>query len=768
MPKPRTYLDGEPFPGRVGATLAESVAAWPMPRRAREGSQNVVLIVFDDVGFAQLGCYGSNVETPSLDALAARGLRYRGFHTTAMCSPTRACLLTARNHHTAGMGGITDMAMGFPGYHARIPKSCGFVSEVLRQQGYATFALGKWHLAPSDELHAAAPRDRWPLGQGFERYYGFIGAETNHFAPSLTIDNRLQAFTPPPGYHLTEDLVDRGIEMIDDLRAADPEKPFFLYLALGACHAPHHAPREWIDRYRGRFDEGWDVARERWHARQLELGILPPGTRLTERPPWVQEWATLPKEEQRLYARMMEVYAGFLTHTDHHLGRLLRFLDTSGESDRTVVMALSDNGASAEGGRHGSVNEGLLFNGIPDDLTDNLARMDELGSPTTYPHYPWGWAMAGNTPFRRWKRETHEGGIADPLIVAAPGIADPGAVRPHFLHAIDVGATILDVCGAEMPEVLNGVVQDPVAGRSFAPTFAAADAPPVRETQYFEQFASRAIYHRGWKAVAYHSMGIRYRPEDDPNRAFADDEWELYHVAEDFSESRDLAQSESAKLRALQDLWWSEAGRYGVLPLQAVRLFALDRPHQVRPRERFVLRPGAAPVPEELAPNLKVRKHAIVASVELQGGADGTPSEGVLLAQGGRFGGFSLYVRDGALHYTYNFAGLEQTTITAPKVGPGRHVLGVVVTPTAKTAVRAELVVDGTAVAEREIPRTMPFRFALVGAGLTCGYDDGVAVSDSYASPFAFTGRLHEVVVDVSGSPAIDWAAEAERAFRTQ
>jgi arylsulfatase len=462
---------------------------------------------------------------------------------------------------------------------------------------------------------------------------------------------------------------------------------------------------------------------------------------------------------------MKEVYAGFLTHTDHHLGRLFHFLADAGEVGRTAILALSDNGASAEGGRHGSVNEGLLFNGIPDDLADNLAHIDDLGGPNTYPHYPWGWAMAGNTPFRRWKRETHEGGIADPLIVAAPGIADPGAIRPHFLHAIDVGATVLDLCGVAMPAMLNGVAQEPLAGRSFASTLANPEAPAVRETQYFEQFASRAVYHRGWKAVAYHSMGIQYRPEDDPRRPFADDEWELYHVDEDFSESRDLARENPAKLRELQDLWWAEAGKYSVLPLQALRSFARDRPTAIRPRERYVLRPGTAPVPEEAAPDVKLRPHSIVATVEVP--SDG--AEGVLLAQGGRFGGYSLYVQDGALRYTYNFAGLEQTTVVSPRpLGAGRHVLGAAVAPTSGTAARVELMIGSERVAAAEIPRTMPFRFALVGAGLTCGYDDGAPVSDSYAAPFSFTGTLHGVVVDVGGTPVVDLVAEAERALKTQ
>jgi arylsulfatase len=763
MSAPRTYHDGDPFPGRVGLTLAESEPAWPVGRRAPDGAPNVLLVVLDDVGFAQLGCYGSDVATPVIDGLAAAGLRYRNFHTTAMCSPTRACLLTGRNHHTCAMGGIADLAMGFPGYNGRIPRSCGFVSEVLRRRGWATFAVGKWHLAPADETHAAASRERWPLGQGFERFYGFLGGETNQFFPDLVVDNTPIGFTPPDGYHLTEDLIDRAIGMVNDLRVADPTKPFFLYLALGACHAPHQAPRPWIDRYGGRFDDGWDAWRARTHARQLEAGIVPPGTSLSPRPSWVQDWATLPAAERRAYARMMEVYAGFLSHTDHHLGRLLDLLAATGELDRTLVVLLSDNGASAEGGPHGTFNENFLFNGLPHDVERTMALLDELGGPTTYGHYPWGWALAGNTPFRRWKRETHEGGIGDPLIVRWPGVRDPGAIRPQYVHAIDVAATILDVTGSEMPATLNGVAQEPLAGRSFAGSLAHPAAPEHRDTQYYEQFACRALYHRGWKAVAFHAL-FPYEPTDNPSAHPSEDRWELYHVAEDPSECHDLAAAHPEKLRELQALWFREAERYGALPLQAIRIFGHGRPPTVPPSDRVVLRPGAAALPEELAPSLKLRPHTIVARLEMPAGG----AEGVLVAQGGRFGGFSLYVQGGRAHYTYNFAGLDETTVSSPALVPGRHVVGVELAPTRGLGMHAALLVDGTIVVEVDLPRTAPFRFALHGEGLCCGYDDGTPVAAAYAAPFRFTGVLHDVTIDVSGGPIVDRAAEIARAWKVQ
>ncbi len=760
-----TYRDGEPFPGVVGTTLADSVPAWPMTPRPPDGSPNVLVVVLDDVGFAQLGCYGSDLATPSLDGLAARGLRYRSFHTTAMCSPTRACLLTGRNHHTCGIGGITDLAMGFPGYHGRIPRSCAFVPDVLRRAGWATFAVGKWHLAPSDETHAGAPRERWPLGQGFERYFGFIGAETNQYFPDLVIDNTPIKFAPPDGYHLTVDLVDHAIGMVDDLRAVDRDKPWMMYLAFGACHSPHQAPREWIDRYRHQFDDGWDAWRARTHERQQAMGIVAAGTPLSPRPSWVPDWDTLTDDERRLYARMMEVFAGFLSHTDDQLGRLLSHLELNGELDNTLVLVLSDNGASAEGGPFGTFNENFIFNGLPHDFDATNARFDDLGGPNSYGHYPWGWAYAGNTPFKRWKRETHEGGIGDPLIVAWPAIADPGAVRAHYTHAIDLAATVLAACGLEMPATLDGIAQEPVAGRSILPSVLDAGAPEHRETQYYEQFACRAIYHRGWKAVTFHSMGIvKYETTDSVRRPFAEDRWELYHVAVDPAEVHDLATAEPERLRGMQDLWFREAGTWGALPLHSARGFAVGRPHAIRERTQYVYRPGAVAVPEENAVNTKLRPHRIVAAIDVPDGG----AEGVLLAQGGAFGGFSLYVQHGRARYTYNFTGLEQTTLVADHdLTPGRHVVTLESTPDG-VAADVVLFVDGEKAAYGRIERTAVFRFSLHGEGLCCGFDDGTAVADGYASPFPFTGEIDRVVVDVSGEPFLDTEAEIRRAWLTQ
>jgi len=766
-----TYADGTDFPGVMGRTLGESEPAYPVGPTADADAPNVVFIVLDDVGFAQLGCFGSDIDTPNLDRLAAEGLRFRNFHTTAMCSPTRSCLLTGRNHHTNGMGAITELCNGFPGYQGRIPHANAFLSEILVREGWATLAVGKWHLAPQDELSMAAPRDRWPLGRGFERFYGFLGAETSQYEPDLVSDNHAIPTPRADGYHLTEDLTDQAIGFLRDLRSADPDKPFFLYFCPGACHAPHQAPREWIDRYAGRFDEGWDVWRGRTHARQIEAGIVPPGTELTSRPPWVAAWDDLADDERRLFARMMEVYAGFLSHTDHHIGRLLGELERLGELDDTIIVAISDNGASAEGGPIGSVNENLFFNMLPDTLADSVGRIDELGGPLTYGHYPWGWTMAGNTPLKRWKRETHEGGTADPLIVRyGRGVAARGEIRGQYTHAIDIAPTVLDLVGVDYPDEIAGVPQSPVAGRSFAGALADANAAPHRLTQYFEQMGCRAIYHDGWKAVTYHPMPLIHHElmGRDPFAPFDDDEWELYHVAEDASEAHDLADAEPEKLREMIGRWWVEAGRYDVLPLNNIPMPLAMRMGMEAARERYVYWPGAAPVPSEIAVNVKHRDHTIVAGVDLVAG-----DEGVLLAHGGRFGGYALYVRDGRLHYSHRHTDGGLFTVSSTGALPeGPTALGMAYTQ------RPDVVDDGPEgtvvlyvgdrqVGEGPIPRTVPMAYSLVGDGLSCGYDDGSAVAD-YAAPFRFTGRLDRVTVSVQGEPYFDVGLEVERALRTQ
>ncbi len=755
------------FGGVIGRDYRESKPWWPEPTRARDGAPNVVYLVLDDVGFAQLGCYGSDIETPNIDRLAQQGLRYTNFHTTALCSPTRSCLLTGRNHHSNGMATIIELASGYPGYTAQIPKSSAFVSEILTRNGYATYAVGKWHLTPANEMHMGAPRDRWPLGRGFERFYGFIGAETHQYTPALVYDNH--EVSPPgtyeDGYHLTEDITDKSIEFIRDLRAADPNKPFFLYYCPGACHAPHQAPKAWIEKYRGRFDKGWDAWREEVYQRQLREGIVPAGTQLSPRPDWVQPWDALSPDEQRVYARMMEVFAGFLAHTDAQIGRLVAYLDELGELDNTIIVLISDNGASAEGGPHGSVNEMRFFNAVPESIADNLAAIDELGGPLHYNHYSWGWAWAGNSPLKRWKRETHEGGVLDPMIVHWPkGIGAKGEVRRQFTHAIDITPTVLDAVGATAPAEINGTASKPLEGFSFRATFDQPEAPGSHETQYFEMMGSRGIYHKGWKAVTFHPIiGVAY-DGSDATKPFDDDVWELYHVAEDASECNDLAREHPQKLREMIDRWWAEAGKYNVLPIDN-RPFRGEIPAGGPKRERFVYKPGGGSLPESIAPNLKGRPHYITAEVEIPAGG----AEGVLVAHGAYFGGYALYVRGGRLHYVHNYVGVEEYTISSDREVPaGRVTLGFEFKAAAGFRGTGTLYVNGEKAGEGEIPRTVPLRISLAGEGFCVGYDGGLPVSQTYASPFTFTGTLRRLVVDVSGTPYRDPEAEERIAMAEQ
>ena len=751
------------FGGVIGRYRSESTQWWPEPLRAPEGAPNVVVIVLDDVGFAQLGCFGSNIDTPVFDGLAAGGLRYTNFHTTALCSPTRSCLLTGRNHHSNGMGRIVELPTGFPGYTSRIPKSSGFISKMLVEQGYAAYAVGKWHLTPEDEYHLGSSRARWPLGQGFERFYGFFSGETNQFAPALLEDNH---FVLPPktweeGYHFTEDIVDHAVEYIRDLRAADPDKPFFLYFCPGACHSPHQSPREWIERYRGRFDQGWDRWREETLARQLELGVLPPGAELSPRPDWVPAWDSLSPDEQRLYARFQECFAAFLSHTDHHIGRLLDALRDLGDLDNTLLFVLSDNGASSEGGVKGSLNDLRTWNVAATTLDEGLTRLDEIGGPYIHNNYPWGWTVAGNTPFRRWKREVHEGGVADPLIVHWPaGIDARSEDRRQYVHAIDLVPTVLEVIGVQPPAEIDGVPQRPLEGTSFAYSFAEADAPSRHETQYYEMFGCRAIYHQGWKAVTYH-------PIFNPEPGFDQDNWELYNVNDDISECHDLAQQHPEKLKELVERWWIEASKYQVLPLDNSPFDALfgDGHHAGPVRTRYVYYPGGGRVPEEAAVNVRNRSHTITAEVEIPDGG----AEGVLLTQGSGLSGYTLFIRAGRLHYVHNFTGLEEHRVTsAAELTPGNHTLAFRFTKTGEHKGTGTLLIDGAPAGEVEIPRFTPTRFSLTGDGLSCGYAASLPVCRDYQQPFRFTGTIRRVVVDVEGAPFVDPEAEAEAAIKSQ
>jgi arylsulfatase A-like enzyme len=735
----------EEFEGVVGRTLEDSTPWWPPLPSAPAGAPNVVLVLLDDVGYAQFGCYGSDIATPAFDGLAADGLRYSNFHTTALCSPTRAALITGRNHHTNGMGRIVEMATGFPGYDAVVPKSSGFLSEILLQAGYSTFAVGKWHLAPAPDMAMGGSKERWPLGRGFERFYGFLGGETDQFHPDLVYDNHQvpPPRTPAEGYHLTEDLVDHATLFIKDLRAVSPERPFLLWFAPGACHAPHQAPRDYIERYRGHFDQGWDRWREEVFDRQVASGLLPPGTRLSERPRWVPAWDSLSTEQRRLYARMMEVYAGFLTHTDAQVGRLLEFIESIGELDDTLVLVMSDNGASAEGGPGGSFNEMYFFNFEPESLEENLARIDQLGGPEVYNHYPWGWAWAGNTPLKRWKRETHEGGVCDPLIACYPSRwGRPGGTRHQYVHAVDVTPTLLEVIGLQVPDILHGVAQRPVEGVSFAHTFSDVSAPSRHLTQYYEMLGSRAMYHDGWKAVVFHPLpAITYTEDDDPNRSFEDDDWELYHVAEDFSETLDLSVGQADKLKELVDLWWAEAERYNALPVTNQVVRGADPRYR---REAFSFYPGIGTLPQIIAPNLSNRAWRMQAELLVPESGAG----GVLVCHGSHAGGYVAYVSDGRLHFGYNHLGSALSTVSAEvQLAAGPVVARIEFTPTGAFAGDVDLYYCDVPVGHGHVPRTTLVTFGV--HGFSVGYQRGTAVSPRCVGPSVFTeGALVKVIIE--------------------
>src|SRR5947209_330345 len=775
----------EPFRGVVNLDIRASTPDWARFAQAvaPPGTPNVVYVVLDDVGFGALGCYGGLIDTPNIDRIAAQGLRYTQWHTTALCSPTRSCLLTGRNHTTNGMACITEGATGFPNANAHVPPECATLPEVLVERGISTAMVGKWHLCAQDEMNLAASKRNWPVGRGFERFYGFLGAETNQWYPDLVHDNHPvdPPATPAEGYHLSVDLTDKAIEFIDDIKVIAPERPVFLYYALGAAHAPHHVPREWADRYKGRFDMGYEAAREQILANQKRLGIVPENTELPPVNPigtpdsrtgpdggpfppldYTKPWDTLSADERRLFARMAEVYAGFLSHADDQIGRLLDHLEEIDQLDNTIVVVVSDNGASGEGGPDGSVNEMKFANGIPDDIASNLAMLDELGGPATYNHYPTGWAMAFNTPFKMWKRYSFNGGTCDPCVVSWPaGISARGELRHQYHHAIDLVPTLLECLGLAQPESVRGGTQIPIKGVSMVSSFDPPAPPSRRRTQFYSMLGTRGIWHDGWKAVTSH-------PAISGWGHYAEDTWELYHVETDRSELHDLAAEEPDRLAELIGLWFYEAGANHAFPLDdrsALEIFLTPRPQLIPPRERYVYRPGAE-IPEHVAVNIRNRSFTIGAEVDLPAGA----AAGVLIPHGSRFGGHALYVKDRRLHYVNNFVGLTEQKVDATEdLLAGEKLL--LSASFDKTGEDPPGVAQGVLslyhgdqkVGEGEI-RTQPGMFSIAGEGLTVGRDSGEPVTDDYPgeAPWGFSGgTLHRVGVDVSGAPCVDLPREA-------
>jgi len=768
--------------GRVAIDIRDAEPDWTpfLQPRAPEGAPNVLMIVWDDVGFAAMDVFGGPIETPTMRRIADTGLRYSNFHTTALCSPTRSSLLNGRNATSNNMACITEASAGFPGFSGRIPFENGTIAEVLNQRGWNTYAIGKWHLTPGDEIDASGWKGRWPLGRGFERFYGFLGGETNQWYPDLVYDNHAvdAPASPEQGYHLSADLADKAIRFVRDAKAGAPQKPWYMYFCPGCAHAPHHVFKEWADRYKGRFDQGYEAIRAGILANQKKLGLLaddvelspinPHGEPQITGPggqPWpemdfVRPWDSLSDDERRLFARMAEVYAGFISYTDAQIGRFIDYLEESEQLDNTIIVVVSDNGSSGEGGANGSFNEIKFTNNVPDTTAANLAHLDELGGPKAYNHYNTGWAWAFDTPFPYWKRfASYEGGVADLLLVAWPaGIEARGEVRDQYLHAVDIVPTIYEMLGVDPPDVLNGWTQNPIEGTSFAASYNDAEAPG-RETQFYSMLGMRALYDKGWLATTLH-------PPISGWSHFEDDVWELYDLRSDRTQLRNVAADNPEKLEQLKGLWFYYAGIYRGLPLDdrtPLEIFNSERPEPGEPRNRYVYYPDTADVPESVGVNIRGRSYTIAAGVNI----DTPEAEGVLFAHGGVTGGHSLYVKDGRLHYVYNWLGEKIQTISSPDAIPtGSHVFTAEFQktgedPDSHSAIgKLTLYMDTDAVADSEI-WTMPGMFALAGDGLCVGRDSASPVTNDYTAPFPFVGgTIERVVVDVSGDRYIDHEKE--------
>lgn len=751
--KPASRTPAEAFGGVIGKTIAESRPWWPAHKSSTH--PNVLVVLFDDVGFSDFGCYGSPIKTPAIDALAARGLRYSGFHTTAMCSTTRAALMTGCNHHSVGMGCLANFDSGYPGYRGKISPHAATLAEMLRVAGYANYMVGKWHVTPLHETGPAGPFDGWPLGRGYDRFYGFMDAETDQYAPELVRDNT--HINPPgdyaSGYHLSVDLVDQSIRYLADHTASQPHRPWHLWLAPGACHAPHQAPADLIKGYDPVFAGGWEFERERRLARQIELGLVPAGTRLPPPNMGIPPWADQSDALKAVFTRLQSAYAAMLDHMDQQLARLFAFLQTSGQADNTLVVVMSDNGASQEGGPLGFVNAMGPYNGAAESSQHKAQRLDDIGGPDTHSNFPWGWAQAANTPLKRYKQNTHGGGIRDPLVIAWPrGIAARGELRRGFRHAVDLVPTLLEAIGINAPSELKGLPCKPLEGESFAATFKQPQAPTRAKPQYFEMFGHRGLWYQGWKAVAFHPMG----------QPFDADPWELYHLDGDFNENHNLAAQEPERLQALIALWWQEAERYQVLPLddRFAQRFAENGRRVQGERTEFVMHAGMGHIPTDVAPDLRSRNYEIRAELNLYR----ANANGVLIAHGDATSGYSLYLSDGHLVHDMNVGGKHHIVRSPQAIGPGDHVLGfrmelgpwvtqasaLMGTRTVPAFRVGVLLVDGVEVAR--LQTELGFSMLISWSGLDIGLDRGSPVSH-YAAPFELKpgdAQLRRVVVQLA------------------
>ena len=743
-----------PFTGTVGSSFANSTAAPTPPLRAPAGAPNVLLVLIDDAGYGQSGTFGGLVPTPTLDSLAAHGLRYNRFHVTALCSPTRAALLTGRNNHAVGMGTITNLATDFPGYNASIPKSAALLPQVLQMNGYATAAYGKWHLIPESEDKISGTFDHWPTHQGFDEFYGFLNGETDQWYPELTSGTQPVEMAAPAGrkadFTLNEDLADHAIRWIKSEKSLSPEKPFFVYFAPGATHTPLQAPKAWIDKFRGQFDMGWDKYREIVFERQKKLGVVPKDAKLTPRPKEIPAWDSLSPDEKKVASRLMEVFAGFMAQTDHEIGRVIDAIRNTGQLDNTMILFIAgDNGASLEGGLQGTANIMAAINGERESTAEMLKTLDKLGGPETTPHYPVGWAWAGDTPFQWGKRiASHLGGTRDPLVVFWPkGIHDAGALREQFEDVTDVAPTVLEAAHIPVPIEVNGVKQQRMDGMSMLATFASANVPSQRTTQYFEMLGNRAIYHDGWMAASRSGLlpwVYTNQPPPDPNRQ----PWELYHLSEDYSEADDVAAKNPDKVAELAVLFDAEAKQNRVYPLDP-RFGG----RQARPEgNHFRYYTGTGHLYLSLTPAYENKSHKITAYVTVPNGK----SNGVLMADGGEGGGFSLYLKDGRPTYTYNYFKRRITTIASPAPlppGPAKITLelnydggGV------GKGANITLLVNDKTVAKQRLPETVRMAFAFEDT-FDIGEDSASPAGD-YESPFPFNGTIQHIDLDIEPQPS--------------
>ncbi|MBB4802600.1 arylsulfatase [Flavobacterium nitrogenifigens] len=740
--KGRTYMDSDP-------------PQFPQPVKAPKGAPNVVLILLDDAGFGQFSTFGGGITSPTMDKLAAEGLRYNKFHTTALCSPTRAALITGRNHHSASFGVITEIATGYDGYTCVLPKNCATIGEVLSQNGYMTAWIGKNHNTPPWETSQAGPFDHWANGLGFDYFYGFNAGDMNHWNPVLFENRNLVPASTDPNYHMTIDLADHAISLVRKVKSIAPDKPYFLYVAPGATHSPHHAPKEWIDKFKGKFDMGWDAYRQETFERQKKLGVIPADTKLTPRPESLPAWSSLNADQKRLYSHMMEVFAGYGAHCDYEMGRIVDAIKQMPDADNTIIIYIAgDNGSSAEGGIEGSVNENLFFNGISEKWQDNIKEIDELGGPKHFNHFTAEWAWAMNTPFQ-WTKQvaSHFGGTRNPMIVSWPAkIKDKGGIRSQFTHTIDIVPTIYEMIGIQAPESVNGITQKPIEGVSFAYTFSDAKAKEKHSTQYFELGCNRGIYHDGWMASA-----MSFVPWN-PNRAGFDPDkqkWELYKVDEDFSQANDLAAKNPQMLRQLQDMWWVEASKYNVLPLdwrvtERFNSELMGRPSLGGNQKELTYYPGQVALPDAACPRLLNKSWSITADIEVpENGA-----EGMIVTQGGIVGGYGLYIQNGKPSFVYNNLALERPTISGKDALPkGKVKLLVNFKYEGKEnevgkGATVSLSVNGSQVAQGHLDRTIPAQISL-GEGLDVGMDIGSAVDFNYKLPFAFTGKIEKVTYEL-------------------